>query len=108
MQRADEILLAQPEAGADDDRFLADAGVDAAAHLALLDEDAEALVEGANQLQPVEHLEQLLGRELELGPLDRGRRRHAQGFYSITTTVQERRRRSWPVLARTLVALRQG
>ena len=36
VQRADEVLLPQAEAGADDDRFLADAGVDAAAHLALL------------------------------------------------------------------------
>ena len=38
VQRADEVFLPQAEAGADDDRFLADAGVDAAAHLALLDE----------------------------------------------------------------------
>ena len=74
VQRADEILLAQPIAGADDDRLLADAGVDAAADLALLDEDAEALVERANQLQPVEHLEQLFQGELELGAFDR---RHA-------------------------------
>ena len=71
VQRADVVLLPQAEAGADDDGFLADAGVDAAADLALLDEDAEALVERADQLQPVEHLEQLLGRELELGALDR-------------------------------------
>ena len=78
VQRADEVFLPQPEAGADDDRFLADAGVDAAADLALLDEDAEALVERANQLQPVEHLEQLFGRELELGAFDRRHRRRSR------------------------------
>ena len=74
MQRADEVFLAQPEAGADDDRFLADAGVDAASDFALLDERAEALVERANQLQPVEHLEELFVGELELGAFDRGHR----------------------------------
>ena len=74
VQRADEVFLPQREAGADDDRFLADAGVDAAADLALLHEDAEALVERADQLQPIEHLEQLFGGELELGALDRRRR----------------------------------
>ena len=58
------------EAGADDDGFLADAGVDAAADLALLDEDAEALVERADQLEPVEHLQQLVRGELELGAFD--------------------------------------
>ena len=79
VQRADVVVLPQPEAGADDDRFLADAGVDAAADLALLDEDAEALVEGADQLEPVEHLEQLLGRELELRALDRRHRESESG-----------------------------
>src|SRR5205823_13771516 len=64
VQRADEILLAQCKAGADDDRLLADAGVDAASHLALLHERAEPLVERAYQLQPMEHLEELFGREL--------------------------------------------
>ena len=78
MQRADEIVFAQPVAGSDDDRFLADAGVHAASHLALLDQDAQPLVERTDQLQPVEHLEQLFQRELELGSLDR---RHATGVY---------------------------
>ena len=45
VQRADVVLFAQAETGADDDRFLADAGVDAAADLALLDQRAEAHVE---------------------------------------------------------------
>ena len=62
--------LPQAEAGADDDRFLADAGVDAAAHLALAHAEAEALVERADQLEPVEHLEQLVGAELEFRALD--------------------------------------
>ena len=75
MQRRDEVLFPQAEAGADDDRFLADAGVDAAPHLALADEDAEALVERTNQLEPVEHLQQLIVGELELRALDG---RHAE------------------------------
>ena len=50
MERADEVLLPKGKAGADDNRFPADAGVDSAAHLALFHEDAEPQVEGANQL----------------------------------------------------------
>src|SRR5581483_10807351 len=83
VQRTDVIVPAQTEAGADDDGFLADAGVDAASDLALADEDAEPLVEGANQLQPVKHVEQLIGGKLELGALDRGHRR----VYRITNDV---------------------
>jgi hypothetical protein len=78
VQRADEILFPQPEAGADDDGFLTDAGVDAAADFALLDEDGQAFVERADQLEPVEHLEQLLGRELELRAFDG---RHGQSIW---------------------------
>src|SRR5206468_10802399 len=74
MQRTDRILAPQPVAGADDDRFLTDAGINAAAHLALSDQDAEPLVEPADQLQPVEHLEQLFRSELELRALDWGHR----------------------------------
>ena len=69
MQRADPVVFPQAKARADDDRFLADARVHAAAHLSLAHEDAEALVEGTNQLQPIEHLEQLLWAEFELGSL---------------------------------------
>ena len=72
MERADVVVLPQPEAGADDDGFLADAGVNAAADLTLLDEDAEPLVERADQLQPIEHLEELFGGELEFRSLDGG------------------------------------
>src|SRR6185436_18421343 len=70
VQRANPVLFPQPEAGADDDRFLADAGVDTAADLALLHQDAEPLVERADQPQPIEHFEELLGGELELGAFD--------------------------------------
>src|SRR5206468_9409561 len=70
MKRADEVLSSKRETGADDDGFLADARVDPAPDLALTHEDAEALVERAHQLQPAEHVEKLLGRKLELRPLD--------------------------------------
>src|SRR5262249_25954119 len=69
VQRADEVLLAESKAGADDDRFLADAGVDAASDLDLFDERAESLVEGSDQLQPVEHLQQLIVVQFEFGSL---------------------------------------
>ena len=74
MERADVVFPPEPEARPDNDRLLADAGIDAAAHLALADEDTETLVEGADQPHPVEHVEELLGRELELRPFDRGHR----------------------------------
>ena len=74
MQRADEVFASQSETGADDDGFLADAGVHAASDLALPHEDAEALVERADQLEPIEHLEQLFRRELEFRAFDRRHR----------------------------------
>ncbi len=77
MERTDVVLLAEAEARADDNRFLADARVDAAAHFSLPDENAEPFVEGANQLQPIEHLEQLFRRQLEFRSLDR---RHVGGY----------------------------
>src|SRR5207253_716612 len=83
VERADPVFFAESVAGADDDCFLSDAGVDAASDFALLDQDAEPLVERANELQPVEHLEQLLGGELEFRSLDR---RHSAG--QLTTRPQ--------------------
>ena len=71
MQRADVVFLPQSETGADDDRFLSDAGVDAAPDFALLHQRAESFVECSDELEPEEHVEQLLWGELELGPLDR-------------------------------------
>src|SRR5206468_665740 len=71
MERTDVVLTPQAEARADYDGFLTDSCVDAASYLPLTDQDAQSFVERANQLQPVEHLEQLFGRELELGALYR-------------------------------------
>ena len=70
MQGTHVVLSAQTETAAHDDRFLPDARVDAAANFALPHEHAEPLVEATDQLQPVEHVEQLLGRQLELRALD--------------------------------------
>jgi hypothetical protein len=74
VQRADVVVFLQPEAGADDDGLLADARVDAAAHAALAHQHAQPLVEGADELQPVEDVQELLVRQLELESLD-GRHR---------------------------------
>ena len=71
MQRADEVFAAEREAGPDDDRFLPDTRIHAAADLPLADEQTEALVERSAELEPIEHLEELFGAELELRPLDR-------------------------------------
>src|SRR5262249_42728175 len=70
VKRAQVVLFSKPEAGADDDRFLPDPRVHTASDLALADQNAEPLVERTNQLQPEEHVQQLLGRQLELRPLD--------------------------------------
>src|SRR5207248_641725 len=48
VQRANVVLLPQPEAGTDDDGFLADAGIHPASYFALLDEHAQSLVKSAN------------------------------------------------------------
>ena len=73
VKRKDPVVLPQAEAAADDDRFLADPRVDAAAHFSLTHAQAEALVERADELEPVEHLQQLVGVEFEFRPLDRRR-----------------------------------
>ena len=71
MERTDVVFLAQAETGTHHDGFLSDAGVHAAAHLALPHEQAEPLVEGADELEPIEHLHQLVVGQLELGALER-------------------------------------
>ncbi len=50
VQRENPVVLPQAEAASDDDRFLPDARVDAAAHLALAHAKAEALVEARMNL----------------------------------------------------------
>ena len=104
MQRADEVFPPQPEAGADDDRFLADAGVDAAPHLALAHQNAEALVKRADQLEPIEHVEELLGRQLELRALDG---RHWRSS-NQSVSLNEYRGTTAPVRARLVPLARQA
>src|SRR5687767_9404335 len=71
MERKNPIVLPETKAGADHNRFLTDARVHAAAHLALTHAEAEPLVEGPDELEPVVDLEQLVGAEFEFGSLDR-------------------------------------
>src|SRR5262249_28401965 len=81
MEGADVVLLAEPETGPDDNRFLTDTCIHAAAHLALTDEDAKSFVEGPNEPQPIEHLQKLFWRQFELRSLDW---RHGAGTSSAT------------------------
>src|SRR4029453_1062376 len=70
VQRADVVLLAEPETGADYDGLLTDAGIHATTHFALTDKNAEPFVESPNQLQPEEHVQELFRRQFELGSFD--------------------------------------
>jgi hypothetical protein len=70
VERKNPVVRPQAEAGSDDDRFLADTCVDAAANLPLSHTEAQAFVERANELEPVVHLEELVGAELEFRAFD--------------------------------------
>ncbi len=60
VQRADVILAPQPITGADDDGLLPNSGEDTAQHLALAVQDREALFDGPDELQVIEHLQQIV------------------------------------------------
>jgi hypothetical protein len=90
VQGADEVLSSETETGADDNRLLADARVHAAADIAVIDKDEQPDDEGAIQLQQVEQLKQLFGRELEFCTLDRGIA-SAPDLQTCLSLVQDRR-----------------